>query len=639
MKSFKTIFSALLLFSIFQLSANAQLKTFTNSTGNNLWQDAANWSPGGVPQNSNDVLIPSGSEVDVAVLTAVNAVTLEANAVLNIMTGSQFRTFGGATYAAGSIINFEGGYFSSYNFSATINGQLNIFGADIKHLAGNILINSQMNVASGVLDLEYSGSASEFLTITSSGVMTVGDASFASAPFGGLLINEGLIQKTSGAGTFTISSTFENNDGTINIDSGSMMLSGLMTLTDGEYNVNSNGFLELNGDIPNFIIGTLTGQLDGPFIVDGGGLRIENNGVNFLDFSGPAGVVWRGGTLTAQAAAGTVLVNNGLINFTGTGSQQTQLSGGAVFKNEGTILFDAAANNLSIGQGSIFENRELGVITVVDGVIITGGPFINTGLIQKTTGTGTATIRSLTNNSPGILNIEIGNMDFNDLYEGDGTITGAGSIGTVAFISIDGTIAPGNNGPGTLDYNIQFDFDTTPNCVYQLEINGITPDTEHDLFAINAPAKLNGTFDIQLGYAPQLNDEFVVITANSIIECNLPAQVTATFGNGTYTYDVVCNPENVTLKVVNIVLGVEESQLSNAVLYPNPTSGNFNIDLGKDYSEINTTITNILGQVVAFERYVNTNTLEVNLQGSPGIYFVNLTTAEGVSETLKIIKN
>ncbi|CAM3259815.1 T9SS type A sorting domain-containing protein [Aequorivita lipolytica] len=638
MKSFKTIFSALILCAIFQLSANAQLKTFNNSTGNNLWEDAANWSPGGVPQNSNDVLIPSGFEVNVTVGTVANGLTLEANAVLNIVTGSEFRTFGGATYAAGSIINFEGGYFSSYNFSATIDGQLNIFGADPKHLAGNILINNQMNVASGVLDLDYSGSASQFLTITSSGVMTVGDASFASAPFGGLLINEGLIQKTSGTGSFTISSTFENNDGTINIDSGSMILSYSGTLTDGIYNVNSNGFLELNGLNRYFIIGTLAGQLDGPFIVDGAGLRVFNNGENFLDFSGPAGVVWRGGALSAQAAAGTVLVNNGLINFTGTGSQQTQLAGGAVFKNEGIILFDAAANNLSIGQGSIFENRELGVITVVDGVNITGGPFINTGLIQKTTGTGTATIRTLTNNSPGILSIEIGNMDFDDNFEGDGIVTGAGSIGTKYNTEIGQTIAPGNNGVGTLTYNNLLDFEATPDCIYQLEINGTAAGTEHDVFAITNKARLFGTLDIILGYNAQLNDEFVIMTFPNRNECELPAQVTATFGNGTYTYDVVCNSDNVTLKVVNIVLGLEDNRLSKTVLYPNPTSGNFTIDLGKNYSEINTTITNILGQVITNERFVNTDTFEVNLQGSPGIYFVNLKTSEGFSETLKIIK-
>ncbi|WP_026450876.1 T9SS type A sorting domain-containing protein [Aequorivita capsosiphonis] len=310
-----------------------------------------------------------------------------------------------------------------------------------------------------------------------------------------------------------------------------------------------------------------------------------------------------------------------------------------MFRNEGDISFDATVNNFSIGQGSIFENRELGVITVVDGASITGGPFINTGLIRKTTGTGTATIRTLTNNSPGILSIETGNMDFNDNFEGDGIITGAGSIGTNYNTEIGQTIAPGNNGVGTLTYNNTLDFEATPDCIYQLEINGTAAGTEHDVFAITNKARLFGTLDIILGYNAQLNDEFVIITFPNRNECELPAQVTATFGNGTYTYDVVCNSDNVTLKVIDIVLGVEDNQLSNAVLYPNPTSGNFNIDLGKSYSETNTTITNILGQVVAFERFANTNTLEINLQGSPGIYFVNLKTAEGVSETLKIIKN
>lgn len=58
----------------------------------------------------------------------------------------------------------------------------------------------------------------------------------------------------------------------------------------------------------------------------------------------------------------------------------------------------------------------------------------------------------------------------------------------------------------------------------------------------------------------------------------------------------------------------------------------------KSFSEIDTTITNILGQVVAFERFVNTETFQLNLEGDPGIYFVTLTTESGVSETLKVIK-
>ncbi len=85
-------------------------------------------------------------------------------------------------------------------------------------------------------------------------------------------------------------------------------------------------------------------------------------------------------------------------------------------------------------------------------------------------------------------------------------------------------------------------------------------------------------------------------------------------------------PDNVTLRFI-------------IVAFPNPTSGNFTITIGTTLSEINTTTTNILGQVVAFERFVNTDTLEIDLQGSsPGIYFVTLTTDVGISETIKVVK-
>lgn len=478
------------------------------------------------------------------------------------------------------------------------------------------------------------------LRIFPSGILTVEEGTINTLN-GGKLINEGTLQKTAGTGIFNMGCIFENNGGTIDLISGSMEFTNTTTFTNGEYNVNESDFLKTSANNTIFINGTLTGQLDGPFIIDSNSFRISNGVDTILNFSGSSGFVWQGGALTTQAAPGSTLVNLGLITVTGSGNSQKQLSGGVILRNEGEMFFQETVTNFGIGQASILNNTALGEITIVDGVFISGATFTNRGLVQKLVGTGDATINNFNNMATGILNIASGTIRHNNAYSGNGLITGAGSILTNLNVEIESTIAPGNSGPGTLTYLNSGFFDSTPDCIYQLDINGITPDTEHDVFAINTTnpvAKIYGTFDIQLNYAPQLNDEFVVITAGNITECNLPPQVSADFNGMTYTFDVVCNPDNVTLQVINVSLGINDTIIGTARAYPNPTKGAFTIALGKSYSEINMFVTNILGQVITSQRFENTNTIDLNIQDVAGIYFVNVSTSESQIKTLKIVK-
>jgi hypothetical protein len=100
----------------------------------------------------------------------------------------------------------------------------------------------------------------------------------------------------------------------------------------------------------------------------------------------------------------------------------------------------------------------------------------------------------------------------------------------------------------------------------------------------------------------------------------------------------MCNPDNVTLKVSSIILGTEENPLSNLSLYPNPTNGNFAIDLGKEYPDVTIQIYNLLGQVISAEKYASARIIENQIDNSPGIYFVKVNTATGESTTLQMIK-
>jgi minor extracellular serine protease Vpr len=86
-------------------------------------------------------------------------------------------------------------------------------------------------------------------------------------------------------------------------------------------------------------------------------------------------------------------------------------------------------------------------------------------------------------------------------------------------------------------------------------------------------------------------------------------------------------------------LALEDNDASiSPRLFPNPTQGDVRIDLGKNYPEINVTVTNILGQFISLEQFVNTNSLDLTIKGNSGMYFVSITDAQEMNRTLKVIK-
>lgn len=645
MKSFKTLFSALVLCAIFQLSAYAQTKIWVGPSGG-TWHEALHWSPQGIPDGMlQDVIIPENSVVNIGISSDItafsNTITLEAGATINKTSNSTLFMNGGGVFAPTSQINFyEGNIGVGSGSTVTVNGALNILGELPKSISSSststtsIDITGTMFIASSPEPLFLQEIS---IRILPSGMLTVEDATLDVSAFNARLSNEGLIQKNSGTGIFTIDTTFENDNGTINVSSGAMEVSGSSTLINGEYNVNQDGYFELGGAAIHNISGMITGQLDGPFILNSGARTLPEDDAIF-NFSGPAGVQFSGGALAATGTMNTAFVNRGLFTVINIGSaQQPFMGSAAILRNEGLVVFDTTVDAFVLSQSAILENTNDGTVTILEDTDIFG-PVSNSGLIEKTGGTEEINFVSLINNEEGVFDIASGGVNFSSNFEGKGVVTGIGSFRTNTSDAIESTIAPGNDGPGTLTFENPLQFNATTDCEYQLQINGTTPDTEYDVFAINAPARLSGTFDIQLGFAPQIDDEFEVFTATSITECNLPTQTTGFFDGMVYIFDVVCNLDNVVLRVVDITLGVTENTLSNSIAYPNPTRGAFMVQLDAPVSEINTTITNILGQVIAFERFVNTDTLKFNLQGGPGIYFVSLTTSERVSETIKIIK-
>ena len=72
-------------------------------------------------------------------------------------------------------------------------------------------------------------------------------------------------------------------------------------------------------------------------------------------------------------------------------------------------------------------------------------------------------------------------------------------------------------------------------------------------------------------------------------------------------------------------------------LYPNPTSGSFSIDLGRDYSEAMLTITRFDGQVIRKESIKNSREIEMEIEEPAGIYLVKVL-IEGRETIFRVVK-
>lgn len=73
-------------------------------------------------------------------------------------------------------------------------------------------------------------------------------------------------------------------------------------------------------------------------------------------------------------------------------------------------------------------------------------------------------------------------------------------------------------------------------------------------------------------------------------------------------------------------------------VYPNPTTGNVNIDLGQKYNNATITLHNVMGQMISNKSYENRRNINFEIEAPKGIYFVNIVSDTGKQTTVKVIK-
>jgi hypothetical protein len=151
-----------------------------------------------------------------------------------------------------------------------------------------------------------------------------------------------------------------------------------------------------------------------------------------------------------------------------------------------------------------------------------------------------------------------------------------------------------------------------------------------------------------------VTDAAPLLTANQTsatyqwLDCNngnaiIPTETNQGFtasSNGSYAVEITIGNCVDTSACINVIISSIDNNLftNQLTIYPNPTSGNVSIGLGKLYDEITIKVMNVKGQLVKTKTYQSTNKIDFNLKGEKGVYFVEIVITEGDKTTLKLLK-
>ena len=283
------------------------------------WNVASTWDCNCIPAFDDDVIIPSGYTVTVDAAAVANDITIESGGTLN-GGASTLQVYGNwtnnGTFTAGTgTVEFTGstdasiGGSSSTDFNAFVLDK----GSDV---ATDLVVQSDITISdltftNGVLDIE-SGTTdivnivNPDNTIPSTSGLRVSGGTLTTGYYS--IINEGLIEVTSGA------ATFETGSG-----------NSVHTQIDGAFIV-SGGTVDIAGRLENTAGGTLSGYPSG-ININGGIITLATTGNNesgtgSLDVTTNGAFNFTGGTIIFEnpSTAGTAL-DLGLVDGTGTGAK------------------------------------------------------------------------------------------------------------------------------------------------------------------------------------------------------------------------------------------------------------------------------------------------------------------------------
>ena len=410
------------------------------------WSNADNWSAGAVPEPGDNVLIPTGFNVNADPLINVTSLTVEGNSTLNIQNGITFAS--PSVFRQNTTINWFNGLLNGQGGILTSEGTINALADNIFNIAGSTTLNNLGTINNSSLVSIGIGNNS---VINNSGTIDFKINNSSISGFGGfpnVLNNTGLI-KTSFPNSSDQASIASQliNTGTIQVEIGTLNLSGPTSLIGGLYHVSAGATLNWNNATT--ISGIITGNVFGDLNWEGD-LLVPTTA--FFNFNGNETINWNTGDL----GGGGTLTNLSIIdrNNGGIGT----IEGATTLDNERDILFTSGLN-INLTANSVLNNNIAGVIDFqVDGSDIIGNANLNNfGLIKTSfpNPTDQSIISAQLNNNNGTIQVDNGTLWLSNsnttLTNGVYNIVTGATILWTQPITVSGTLN------GTLDGNMNWE--------------------------------------------------------------------------------------------------------------------------------------------------------------------------------------
>ncbi len=346
------------------------------------------------------------------------------------------------------LLQWTGGSFFANSLTNT--GTITLAGAADKGF-GNTINNSGSILQTGTGNLVASGYA-----IFNNQANGVYDFRSDSQFYGVVTLNNsGILSKSAGNGVSEIGTpdpvsgnsyfSFNNNDGTIDVQSGTINVAAGGGLSNGGiFNASAGADLQFTGNLG--FAGAFTGAGAGKVEFAGGSLTLVDTGAggSSTTFDFPAGFFhWTGGQFNGGENT-TPLTNLGFMTLDGANTKSIYRN---TIINQGTIIDagpgDLVLNGIGDFGGSTLDN-ELGATFDFQGDsnIVQSqanpGIFINSGTLEKTAGTGISNITENVDSTPsGLIDVQTGQLTLNN----GGTFTGG------SFNLASGTVLDFSSGP------------------------------------------------------------------------------------------------------------------------------------------------------------------------------------------------
>jgi hypothetical protein len=456
------------------------------------WSNPENWSGGQVPQAGDTVVFTqSHSHEDISTVdagfTAANvtlvidstwsnqinlarSLTLTGNSEWSGANNIDFINLAGNTLTNDGTLTVDppGGNAGALTLELIAN---DLFEGGNDYNLGGALVNRGTILQQGGGDLQLgdnvqiANQAGATYDFTTDGNIIGGQADAHL-----VMSNAGTLEKTGGTGTSSITVAFSNLNGTLAADSGTLQLaSGYLggASTGGTFDAAKGAVLDLTGggDV-NVFSGSYTGSGQGTVLLGSGAFVVGTGGAT-LDF--PAGLLrWQGGMIGGRGSInlqGNTLTNTGSVTLNDPSGNTFQLFADDVFRggndynlggtlvNRGTIVQQGGGEFQLVEKVQIDNRAGATYDFASDGLIDSDASFdavavSNAGTLEKTGGTGTASIDVAFSNLKGTLAANSGTLQLDCRLDTGGSSTGG------TFDAAKGAVLDLTGGGGALSTNV-----------------------------------------------------------------------------------------------------------------------------------------------------------------------------------------